>query len=59
MVAFQNVPGAGLIAMPDQSLRMISYENPILSETMMGVETPIPPFVMDAADSKNLMVLLE
>jgi len=28
---------------------MISYENPILSETMMGVETPIPPFVMDAA----------
>jgi hypothetical protein len=28
---------------------MISHENRILSDTMMGVETPIPPFTMNAA----------
>jgi hypothetical protein len=28
---------------------MISYENRILSDMMIGVETPIPPIAMDAA----------
>ena len=32
---------------------MIFYENRSLPDLMMGVETPIPPFAMDAAAPKG------
>ena len=40
-------PGASEI------IEMISYENRILTDMMMGVETPIPPIARDAAAPKG------
>jgi hypothetical protein len=34
---------------------MVSYENRSLPDLMMGVETPIPPFAMDAATVQDFL----